>query len=152
MDKLIVFFRDSLAKVLIPVGVFLILFGVLTFTSSLGSQDYVQIEATVSKVVVDQEAYTDADGNYYEATYEVSLKYKVDGKEYKSSLSGVSKQKKGDKMKIYYNPKNPSEITQSKSLVIPLVILIAGIIAFIVGIIDGIKVIKKSNVVEYVKD
>ena len=90
-----------------------------------------------------QEEYTDIDGNRVDATYNVTVKYTVDGKEYDAKLDDVSEYNVGDKMKIYYNPKDPSQITQTKSLIIPIVIVVAGIISLVGGIMSGLNAIKR---------
>ncbi len=59
----------------------------------------------------------------------MDLKYTVNGKEYNSDLDGVSKYNTGDKMTIYYNPEDPSQITQTKSVIIPMAMIAAGIVA-----------------------
>ena len=146
MNKFAAILRESrLARFLIPAGIILIVCGIIFFGAMRKNQDYVKTESTVTKVEVDQEAHTDADGNPVEATYKVSVKYTVGGKEYESELGGVSKFKEGDKMTIYYNPADPSQITQTKSLVIPLVMFAAGIAALAGGIVSIINAVKKMN-------
>ncbi len=51
----------------------------------------------------------------------------------------MSKDKVGDKLKIYYNPHNPSNVTQTKSLVLPIVMIACGIVFLIGGILSGVK-------------
>ena len=144
MNKIAMIIRESrLARFLIPAGLILIVFGVFFFSASKQNQDYVKTESTVTKVELEQEASTDAEGNTVAATYNVSVKYTVDGKEYEAELGGVSKFKEGDKMTIYYNPSDPSQITQTKSLVIPLIIIAAGIAALVGGIVSGLNAIKR---------
>ena len=88
-------------------------------------------------------AYTDADGNIVDATYSANVKYTVDGKEYEAVLDNVSKYDIGDKVTIYYNPKDPSQVTMSKSLILPIVIIVSGVIAFAGGIVSATKAIKR---------
>ena len=144
MNKMSVFLRESsTARILIPIGIILIIFGVIMFFVNNSNKDYVKTEGTISNVVLAQEAYTDADGNEVEATYTVSVKYTVDGKEYDQVLGELPEDKIGEKITIYYNPNDPSRITQSKSMVIPVVITLGGIVAFVGGIISGINSYKR---------
>jgi preprotein translocase subunit SecD len=113
------------------------------FVINNNNQNYIEIEAIVSNVKLSQEEYTDIDGNRVDATYNVTVKYTVDGKEYDAKLDDVSEYNVGDKMKIYYNPKDPSQITQTKSLIIPIVIVVAGIISLVGGIMSGLNAIKR---------
>ena len=146
MNKIFVFMRESsTARFFIPLGLILIIFGVIMFVINHNNQNYIEIEAVVSNVEVSQEEYIDADGNRVEETYKVNVKYTVDGKEYEEKLENVSKYNVGDKMTIYYNPKDPSQITQTKSLILPIVIIAAGIAALIGGIISAFNAIKRHN-------
>lgn len=146
MNKIFNFMRESsTARFFIPVGIMLIVFGVVMFVINKGNQDYLEVEATVTNATIFEEAYSDADGNIVEATYSVDLKYTVKERDYNARLEGVSKYNIGDKMKIYYNPKDPSQITQSKSLILPLVIIAAGIASLVGGIISAVNAIKKHK-------
>lgn len=144
MNSIATVIRESgLARFLLPAGIILIIFGIIFFKTSVQNQDYIKTESTVTSVEVDEEAQTDGEGNRTEATYKVTVKYTVDSREYESELCGVSKINEGDKMTIYYDPSDPSQITQTKSLVIPLVIIAAGIAALVGGVISGINVVNR---------
>ena len=144
MNKIITIIRESaLARFLIPAGVILIVFGVVFFGASKQNQHYKETEAQVISVVLEEAASTDTNGNRTEATYLLSLKYTVDGKEYETDLSGMSKREVGDRIAIYYDPADPSRITQTKSLIIPLVIIAAGIAAVVGGIVSGVNAIQR---------
>jgi ABC-type dipeptide/oligopeptide/nickel transport system permease component len=146
MNKLATFFRESMvARILIPLGISLIVFGIISFVISSKNQHYVQTEAVVSKVVISEEAYTDVDGNYVDATYDVTVKYTVDGKEYEGLLNGMSKCKVGEKMKIYYDPSDPSQITQTISLILPIALIAGGVISLIGGIVSAVTAVKKRK-------
>jgi hypothetical protein len=67
----------------------------------------------------------------------------VDGKEYEADLFGMSKYEVGDRISIYYDPADPKAITQTKSLIIPLVIIAAGIAAVVAGIVSGVNAIRR---------
>ena len=144
MNKFAIFLRESvLARFLIPVGLFLIIFGVVVLVINIKNQNYKEIEATISNVILSEDEYIDADGNHIDATYDIEVKYNINGNEYEAKLNGMSKYNIGEKIKIFYNPSNPNEITQTKSLILPIAIVVGGLIAFIGGIINGMKTYKK---------
>ena len=138
--------ESSAARFLLPVGIMLIIFGAVMLFINIKNQDYIKIEATVTDVREEQETSTDADGSTSTTTiYNVTVNYTVDGKEYTGDLDNVSKQKVGDKMDIYYNPKDPNQITQTTSLILPIVILVAGIASLIGGIISAVNAVKRQK-------
>ena len=144
MNKIVTFLRESgPARALVPIGLILIIFGVIMFSINQKNKDYIEIKSTVSNVVVVEEAHEDADGNTVDATYNVTVKYTVGEKEYESQLDNVSKYNIGDTVTIYYNPKDPSQITMTKSIILPIILVVVGVIAFVGGIISGVKTIKK---------
>lgn len=146
MNGVATFFRESrVARFFIPAGLILIAFGIAVFIINTKNSDYIKAESIVSKVQLAQEAYLDTDGNLVEATYDITVKYTVDGKEYEAELSGLSKREVGDKMTIYYNPSDPSQITQTKSLILPIAIILSGIASLIGGIISAINAMKRHK-------
>ena len=91
-----------------------------------------------------------SEGNLNRVRHKISdkvyVKYSVDGKNYEEELGELSgSYKEGEKMTIYYNPENPSEITQTTSLVLPIVMIVGGIAAFIGGIVSGANAIKRHK-------
>ena len=89
MNKLATIFRESsIARILIPLGIILTIFGIVSFIINAHNSDYIPIDAVVSKTELAQEAYTDTDGNYVEATYKVYVKYTVKGKETRQEMYG----------------------------------------------------------------
>lgn len=146
MNKIITIIRESaLARFLIPAGIILIVFGVVFFGASKRNQHYKETKAQVTSVELETEASTDANGNRTEATYVLGIQYTVGGQEYKNDLSGMSKYEVGDRLTIYYDPADPNMITQTKSLIIPLAIIAAGIAALVAGIVSGVNVIRRYN-------
>ena len=146
MNKTVSFMRESsVARFLLPVGIMLIIFGVVMFVINNKNQDYIKIEATVIDVKEEEDIVTDGDGNHTSITYNVTLNYTVDDKEYTGTLDNVSKQKVGDKMVIYYNPKDPNQITQTKSLILPIIIIVAGIVSLTAGIISAVNAVKRHK-------
>ena len=147
MNKLFSFMRESsVARFLLPVGLILIIFGGIMFVINSKNQDYIKIEATVIDVKEEQETTTDEEGtNTTNTIYNVTINYTVDGQEYMQTLDNVSKHKVGDKMDIYYNPKDPNQITQTKSLILPIALIVAGFASLIGGIISVVNAIKRHK-------
>ncbi len=129
---------------LIPASIMLIIFGIIALVISINNQNYIEVEATITNVSVSQEAYIDTDGNRVDETYKVTVRYMVDERNYNGEIDGVSKYNIGDKMTIYYNPDNPNEITQTKSLILPILFIASGIVLFIGSIIYIILKLKKN--------
>ena len=153
MNKIVTFFRESsLARFLIPVGIIFIVFGIIVFNINISNKDYIETEAIVSNVILVQEAYVDDNDNFVEGNYKIYVKYTVDNKVYEEFFDGLPEYKVGDKMTIYYNPSDPSQITQTKSMILPLVMLIGGIVVCIGGIISGIFDFKKYNRIKNQKE
>ena len=146
MNKMFSFMRESsTARFLIPVGIILIVFGAFVFVANTKNQNYIKIQATVTEVNEEEDIVTDGDGNHTTTVYNVTVSYEVDGKEYTNKLDNVSKYKVGDKMDIYYNPSNPSQITQTKSIILPICLVIAGVASLAGGIISAVNAIKRHN-------
>lgn len=146
MNKFILLVRESgLARFLIPAGIILIIFGCIFFRASNSSRDYIETEATVTNVELEEEAYLDANGDRVEATYLVRVRYTVDGKTYEEELGGLNQYNVGDSMKIYYNPDDPSQLTMSKSFLIPTIIVVVGLAAVAGGVVSGVNAIKKCK-------
>ena len=97
----------------------------------------------MSKTELVEPEHTDIDGNTVEATYKVFVKYTVDGKEYNEELGDLSGTYRiNEKMTIYYNPDDPSQITQTKSKIIPIVMIALGCVSLVGGIVSGVNSIK----------
>lgn len=146
MNKITTFIRESqTARFFIPAGLLLIIFGVITFIITLNNQNYIKVEATVANVEETQEINIVDGESQIITVYNATLKYIVDEKEYTQTLDNVSKCKAGDKMIIYYNPNNPSQITQTKSMILPVAIICGGIAFFIGGIISAVNTVKRHK-------
>ena len=146
MNKMFTFMRESqTARFFIPAGLILIIFGIVVFVITLNNQNYIKIEATVTNVEETQETNVDDDGTNTTTVYNATVNYTVGGKEYTQTLDNVSKCKIGDKMDIYYNPKDPNQITQTKSIILPIVIIVAGITSLTGGIISAINAVKRHK-------
>lgn len=146
MNKLFTFMRESsTARFLIPVGLILTIFGIVVLVINIKNQNYIKTDSTVIEVNQTQEAYTDNEGNLVEAEYSATVKYTVDGKDYTDTLDNVGKHDIGDVITIYYNPSDPSQITQTKSILLPIVLIVAGIASFTGGIISAVNAVKRQK-------
>ena len=144
MNGVATFFRESsVGRFFIPLGIICIIVSICCFVIDNNNKYYIKTTAVVSKAELVEEATTDAEGNEVEATYKVYVKYTVDGEEYEEELGELSGIKKGDKMEILYNPKDPTQIAQPSNLLVSLVFLVVGIVSLIFGIVSSIKSIKK---------
>lgn len=146
MNNISTFFRESsLSRFLIPAGIILIVFGIFTFISVDNSKDFIKVEAIVTKTELFEEAYTDVNDNHYDATYTVFVKYTVDGTEYEEEYGVFSGYKKGDKVTISYNPKNPKEIAQPSSIILPIILVLIGIGSLVGGTVSIVRTIKRHK-------
>jgi len=144
MNKLFTFMRESqIARFFIPVGLILIIFGIVLLIITTKNQNYIKIESTVTNVEEVEETSVEDGENVTTTIYNVTVNYSVDGKEYTQTLDNVSKFEVGDKMNIYYNPDDPNQITQSKSIIIPIAIIIGGIASLTGGIISAVNALKR---------
>ena len=144
MNKLAAIFRESIAaRFLIPAGIMLIAFGIIYLNASIQNKDFIKTEAVVSKCELEEEAHTEPDGSRVEATYLVTVRLTVDGKEYEAELGGMSEYKEGDKLTVYYNPADPTHVTMSISRLIPAIIIAVGAAAVIGGVVSGVKGFKR---------
>ena len=144
MNKLATVFRESrVARFLIPAGIFLIVFGLIVFGINKQNQGYVKTEATVTAVTLEEEAHKDASGNQVDATYTVAVRYTAGGRDYEGELGGLQKYDVGQKMTIYYDPSDPSRITMTISLILPLALIAAGAVACVGGVVSAANAIKR---------
>ena len=144
MNKYATFLRESgTARFFIPVGIFLIIFGIAMFIINKNNQNYIKTAAIVSKTELVEETHIDENGNSVDALYKVYVKYTVEGNQYEEELGELAGYKKGDKITIYYDPDNPKKITQTKSLILPIAFIIGGCASLVCGIISAIHSIKR---------
>lgn len=146
MNKFATIMRESsTARFFIPAGILLIIFGIAVFVINNKNQNYIKTDAIVTNVELLEEETTDLDGNTVEAKYNVDIKYSVEGKEYNEKLEDVSKSNVGDKIIIYYNPDDPSQITMTKSLILPIIMTLVGVASLSFGIINAVNTVKKNK-------
>lgn len=146
MNRILTFIRESAtARFLIPAGIILIVAGIVFFGASKQNRNYLETEATVMSAEPEKAASADAGGTHEDETYLLRIRYTVDGKEYEEELPGMSKHAAGDRITVFYDPDDPGRITQTKSLLIPLIVIAAGIGACAAGIVSGVSAVKRHT-------
>ena len=127
------------ARFFIPVGVILIIFGIILL--SFNTAKYVETTGKITSVEKLQHEEGEAQA------YEVKAKYTVNGTEYETTLSNLTGEfKEGDDIKIFYDPMNPEKATNSKiSGFIGPVVIVVGAAATVYGIAKTVSAYKKSK-------
>ncbi|MBQ6671202.1 MAG: DUF3592 domain-containing protein [Firmicutes bacterium] len=134
----------TLGRFLIPGGLMLLIFGLVTVGNISDARDYKEVSAVVSKAELVREEYTDSDSTHHDAEYDVTVKYTVNGREYESELGVLSNIKAGDNIKVFYNPEDPGEVVQMRNqALIPYICIGVGALALIGGIISIVKAMQK---------
>lgn len=110
----------GLTLVLLFLGLFATLVGSLTLKKQ---KSYLPTDAVISKIEEYYDASAGEDGPQY--SYDVTVRYTVDGKEYEGPLGyHQDGYEEGQTVSIRYNPENPEKIVQaSKGFAIYLVII-----------------------------
>lgn len=146
MNKVSTFMRDSMTTMFfIPLGIILIIFGIAMFVINNKNSNYIETEAIVTKTELIEEEHSDANGDHVDATYNVYIKYTVNDNEYNELLGELSGYKEGEKIKIYYDPSDPSKITQTKSLIFPIIFVIGGVVSLVGGVLSGVSSYKRHK-------
>lgn len=126
------------ARVLVPIGIVLIVFGIIT-TMFFGGD---MIETTGK--VIGVEETVDSENK---KEYDVTVSYTVDGKEYTGTFGGMgSGYNVGDEIKVFYDAENPTTISNTGStLLFGLGAMALGLAALVLGILRTVKAVKKSR-------
>lgn len=129
------------ARLLIPVGLILIIFGIILL--GFKTDNYVE---TVGKVTAVQQ-YIDHTGEDEQTLFDVSFDYTVDGKRCSGSFDGLGKSYNvGDEIKVFYDPENPDKTTNSKAgNIIGPVCIGLGAVGIIGGVLLAVKAFRKSK-------
>ena len=145
INKIAKFSRDySFSCGAILFGIIVIIFGTVAFKVNNERLDYPMIQAEVTKVTLEHEAY-DVGDTHYDATYTVDIRYSVDGQEYEAVLEDQPEIKPGETTEIDYNPSDPTEIGHHEAAWFPVIIIIVGMVGAIVGVISMVKMRNKNR-------
>ena len=128
------------ARVLVPVGIILIIFGVITLMFNTSN-----FLVTTGKVtsVVEEEGDKDTE-------YDVTFTYTVDGKQYEGTFYDLLRPASvGDDIEVYYDPADPEKITNGKnSPVIGIAEVALGIAAAAYGTYKTVMAFRKSSALD----
>ncbi len=141
LNKVSRIMRDSgPARFFVPVGLILIIFGVILLCINTGS--YAQTDGTVTAVTE-----TVYDEEQQQQQYDVDVSYTVNGKAYTGRFEALTGTfKTGDPIKVYYDPENPEKISGSRiANFIPVIIIAVGVLAIAFGLFKTVKAFKKSK-------
>lgn len=129
------------ARFFIPVGIVLIIFGIILLSFNTGK--YVE---TTGKIINVIENPVEADENQ---TYDLTIRYTVDGKDYETTFSLGGSFNAGDDIKVFYDPDNPTHTTNSKTgNLFAFGALGVGAAALIFGVYKTVMAFKKSKTLD----
>lgn len=128
------------ARFLIPVGIFMIIFGVIM--SGFKTDKFLETTGKVTGV----EEHIEYVDSKQQTVYDVSFTYTADGKTYEGRFDNLGKAPKvGDDVKVYYDPENPERITNSKMDFLAPILIGVGALAIVGGVVLTVKAFKKSK-------
>lgn len=126
------------ARFFIPIGLILIVFGIVMLGAN--TDNYVETTGTIISVT---EGISDDNGGHQ---YDVGVKFTVDGKEYETTFPNLGGTfKEGEDIKVFYDPDDPNNNTNSKSGVLAIIFIAAGAAAVLGGIYFTVNAFKKSK-------
>lgn len=144
MNRFATFLRDyAFARFFLPLGLGLIVFGIVLYGITDTRKNYPKTEAEVSGVELYEEAYDEGD-THHEATYRIFVKYTVDGQEYEEEFGVAPEMKVGTTVQIDYNPSDPTDISQPTGFWLPIAMIAGGIAAMVAGCISIYRTRKKN--------
>ena len=139
-NKLARFMRNSgPARFFVPVGLILIVFGILTL--GMNTKDYSETTGRITSVVECVREQGE------EQQYDVTVKYTVDGREYENTFANITgNYSVGNDTKVYYDPADPqkSSNVRTSGLMSPLLIII-GAAALAFGVYKSAKAFGDSK-------
>ena len=130
------------ARFFVPLGLILIAVGIFLMTLNLGS--YLETVGKVERVV---ETVNAENSKVYDVTY----RFTADGREYEVTDELTEEYKVGDEIKVFYNPEDPTQTTNSKlGVVIAPIMIGLGALALAFGVFQTVKAYKKSKALDQV--
>ena len=129
------------ARFLILIGVVLIVVGIIIM--GVKTDNFVETTGRITCVT---------EGIYEEdraQTYDVTFTYTVDGREYEATYGDLTGDfAVGDSIKLFYNPENPNQTSNSKmSTAVPPIMIGVGALALIYGVFKTVIAFKKSKII-----
>ena len=129
------------ARFFIPVGVILIIVGIILLSFNTGN--YVETTGKITQVI---ENPVDEDETQ---TYDQTIQYTVDVKDYTTTFPNMSGNYQiGDEIKVFYDPADPTHTTNSKMNIIAPIMIGVGALALVFGIYKTVKAFKKSKALD----
>ena len=127
------------ARFFVPLGLILIIFGVILLGMKTGG--YVRTTGIVTAVTPG----VPDDNN--DPTYDVEFTYTAEDGKHTGSFSGLGGDyKEGDAIDVFYNPENPSQITNTKAgNFLGPVLLVVGALAIGFGVLKTVQAFRKSR-------
>ena len=126
------------ARFFVPVGIILIVFGI--FMLGFNTDEYVE---TTGKITAVTACPRDEDENQQ---YDVDFTYTVDGKKYENTFAYLEgSYNVGDDIKVYYDPKDPQKVTNSRMDFLAPIIIAVGAAAVVFGVYKTVNAFKKSR-------
>ena len=148
MNRIFSFFRaTATGRFLIPAGIILTVFGfiLVPIVNETGKWD--RTEATVTRTEIAETEY-DENGEHHEAIYSTYVSYTVGEETCEEVLGELSGYKEGDTIQIVYDPDDPHRLSQPVGMILPFVLIGAGIIALAAGVISITAAVKKAAVMK----
>lgn len=129
------------------IGLAIIIFGINII---IANNEFMKTAELTEGIITDIESYRDSDGDRH---YIVYVQYEVEGRSYEdSSRFYSSNMRKGDDIKVYYNPERPSDFKVTGETTFNTIFPIAfGGIFFIIGMCIMLPPIIKTKMQNKVK-
>ena len=129
------------ARFFVPVGIILIIFGVLTM--GFNTNDFVE---TVGKITAVEDVSTDSKTK----EYDVSFTFSVDGTEHSATFNNLQgTYTVGSDIKVLYNPQDPDQVTNSRmSGIISPACIVLGVLAAAFGIFKTVKAFQQTRALD----
>ena len=126
------------ARFFLPLGIFLIVFGVILMGMNTG--EYVETTGRITAVTalpkVDDEAQS----------YDLDIEYTVDGTTYTTTFNLSGNYSEGGDIAVFYDPADPTRTTNTKmGGILAPVMIGAGALALVFGIFKTVKSFQKSK-------
>lgn len=133
----------SISKLVFFIPLAIILFVFAVILSPFMTEGFVETEGAVTAVEYDR--FVDADGNE-QAQYNISFGYTVDGKDYVGTFALGESKSVGSKITVYYDPKNPERISNTKNNAwLWIIFIVLGAASVVAAVYFGVKDAKRQK-------